>query len=50
MPYILFILGLLFANLTTEAPTQKENTRTTTNDRSNSGDNRDYIITELQTP
>lgn len=50
MPYIFFILGLLFANLNTQTPIQKQDTRTTTNDRSNSGDDRDYIITELETP
>lgn len=50
MPYILFILGLLFANLKTEIPTQKQNTRTTTHDRSNPEDNRDYIIVDMTTP
>jgi len=50
MPYILFILGLLFANLKTENAVPHQTPRTTTNDRSNPGDDRDFIITELQTP
>lgn len=50
MPYILLILGLLFANLKTENSVQHQTPRTETKDRTNPGDSRDFIITELQTP
>lgn len=50
MPYILFILGLLFANLKTVDTVKHQTPRTQTNDRNDPGDDRDFIITDLETP
>lgn len=51
MPYyILFILGLLFANFQIVHPGRHQTSNTTTTERTNPQDQRDFIITELQTP
>lgn len=50
MPYIFIILSLFFGHLTSNYHTPKKNEQTTKNDRSNPGDNRDYIIVEMTTP
>lgn len=51
MSYILFVLGLLFANLNTADFEPRNEPRSQKDDRNNPGDDRrDFIITELQTP
>lgn len=50
MPYILLILSLLFGNLITDFATPKQTEKTTKKDRTNPGDDRDYIIVEMTTP